>query len=65
MAKNTEDKKQDETKAAAKTDLVAVQFTKHWTRYNQGEVAGFKKAEADRLVNKLKVAKLYVADSEA
>jgi len=49
----------------ANKKLTPVQFTKHWTRYNKGEVAGFKPEEAERLITKLKVAKAYSADTDA
>lgn len=56
----------NETKPAAKTadKLTPVEFTKHWTRYNKGEVAGFKPDEAKRLIEKLKVAKAYAPAKE-
>lgn len=38
------------------SDLVSVTFTKHSTPYNKGEIAGFDKDVAEKLV-KAKVAK--------
>jgi putative sterol carrier protein len=35
---------------APKTDKVLVAFTKPWSRYSRGDIAGFSAEEAERLV---------------
>lgn len=41
------------------TDLVPIRFIQHHVPYSAGEIAGFTPAQADFMVNDLKVAEIY------
>jgi len=48
MAEQT--KKDESAKAVQKDESVVITFTKPWSRYSRGDIAGFKPEEAERLV---------------
>lgn len=50
MAEQTKKDENTEDKAAPKTNKVVVTFTKPYSRYSRGDVAGFNADEAERLV---------------
>jgi len=50
--------KNEETNEKLDKDIVIVQFTKSWTPYVRGEVAGFNKKLAEKLIDN-DIAEVY------
>lgn len=50
MAEPTKKDEAAKDQAAPKTDKTVITFTKPWSRYSRGDVAGFSADEAERLV---------------
>lgn len=43
-------KKEEGAKVQVESDKVVITFTKPWSRYSRGDIAGFSAEEAERLV---------------
>jgi hypothetical protein len=50
MAESTKKDEAAKDQAESKTEKSVVTFTKPWSRYSRGDVAGFSADEAERLV---------------